>query len=165
MLRLHGRRPGSRCRRASAVSSPGCPRTRSHKRQLRVIYIHPRRLSEQPDKSNRRLLHNSGSHALLDHHFHCSPGSAHCSDLHLAPAFRSRCAVAAGIACVANWRRNHTYHCRISGPILFLVGGILLIAGIHLIHVRPGMVWILAGAGIGISFLLECRYAARPSGQ
>lgn len=70
---------------------------------------------------------------------------------------------AAGIACVENWRRNRTYHCRISGPILFVTGAVLLVAGMSLVHVQPGIVWILAGAGILASLFLEWRYARRPS--
>ncbi len=70
---------------------------------------------------------------------------------------------AAGIACGENWRRNRTYHCRISGPILFVTGAVLLVADMRLIPVRPGIVWIFAGVGIIASFFLEWRYARRSS--
>ena len=65
----------------------------------------------------------------------------------------------AGVACVENWRRNRTYHCRFTGPIFFLAGAVLLLAGMSLIHVQPGSVWILAGVGLAVSFFLEWRYA------
>lgn len=68
---------------------------------------------------------------------------------------------AAGIACVANWRRNRTYHCRISGPIFFFAGAILFVAGMSLIRVQPLSVWMLAGAGVLVSFFLEWGYAGR----
>lgn len=69
---------------------------------------------------------------------------------------------AAGIACVGNWQKNRTYHCRISGPIFFIAGAVLLVAGMQLVRVNSGFVWILAGVGVLVSFLLEWRYAKRP---
>jgi hypothetical protein len=70
-------------------------------------------------------------------------------------------ALAAGIACLANWSKNRTYHCGISGPILIFVGAVLLSAGMRLIHVQDAIVWGLAGAGVVVSLILEWRYAKR----
>ena len=71
-------------------------------------------------------------------------------------------AFAAGIACGANWLKNRTYHCGISGPILLAAGALLLVAGMRLIHVSPAVIWIVAGAGVALSLCLEWRYARRP---
>jgi hypothetical protein len=44
-----------------------------------------------------------------------------------------------GIACVENGRSNRTSHCRITGPMRFVAGAILLVAGMSLFHVQPGL--------------------------
>jgi len=71
-------------------------------------------------------------------------------------------AFAAGIACGANWLKNRTYHCGISGPILLAAGALLLFAGMRFIDVSPSVIWIVAAAGVALSLCLEWRYAKRP---
>ena len=68
---------------------------------------------------------------------------------------------AAGIACLANWRKNRTYHCGISAPVLILAGTVLLLAGMRLIRVETGIIWVFVGAGVLASLALEWRYAKR----
>ncbi len=72
----------------------------------------------------------------------------------LAPA---AVAFAAGIACVANWSRNRTYHCRISGPILLIAGVVLLLASTRVIRADLNVVGIIAITGVAFSLLLEWR--------
>jgi hypothetical protein len=65
------------------------------------------------------------------------------------------------IGCLANWHRNRSFHCAITGP-LFLIGGVVfLLSGLHMIRVNISWVWPLVLIGIGIAFLLEWRYAKR----
>ena len=45
------------------------------------------------------------------------------------------CLFAMAIGCLANWVRNRSFHCAITGP-LFLIGGVLfLLSGVRSIHV------------------------------
>jgi hypothetical protein len=73
----------------------------------------------------------------------------------------SACLFAMAIGCFANWRRNRSFHCAITGP-LFLIGGIaLLSSGERLLRVNTNWVWTFVVVGTGIAFLLEWRYAKR----
>lgn len=64
------------------------------------------------------------------------------------------------IGCFANWLRNRTYHCAITGP-LFLIAAVLFLLP-DAVHVNAGLVWALVIIGTGVAFLLEWRYT-RPS--
>jgi hypothetical protein len=65
------------------------------------------------------------------------------------------------IGCLANWRRNRSLHCVVTGP-LFLIGGVVfLLSGVHMIHVNPSWVWSFVVVGGGIAFLLEYLFAKR----
>jgi hypothetical protein len=67
------------------------------------------------------------------------------------------------ISCLANWLRNRSFHCTITGP-LFLIGGVVfLLSGVRMIHVNTLWVWPSVLIGIGIAFLLEQRYGKRPA--
>src|SRR5215471_20551282 len=70
-------------------------------------------------------------------------------------ASAATCLFAMAIGCFANWLRNRTFHCAITGP-LFLIGGVvfLLSAG-HVIHVNTHWVWPSVLIGVGVVFLLE----------
>ena len=77
-------------------------------------------------------------------------------------ASSAACLFAMAIGCLANWLRNRSFHCAITGP-LFLIGGIVfLLSGVRMIHVNPRWVWAVVLIGTGIAFLLEWRYAKRP---
>ena len=79
--------------------------------------------------------------------------------LHASPW--ATCLFAMAIGCYANWRKNRTLHCSITGP-LFLIGGVvLLLSGVGLIHVNTRWVWLSVLVGVGIAFVLEWRYARR----
>jgi hypothetical protein len=68
------------------------------------------------------------------------------------------------IGCLANWLRNRTLHCAITGP-LFLIGGItFLLSGVYMIPRLDAIwVWIVLLIGTGIAFLLEWLYGKRPA--
>jgi hypothetical protein len=68
---------------------------------------------------------------------------------------------AMAIGCLANWLRNRSFHCAITGP-LFLIGGIVfLLSDVRMIHVNTLWVWPSVLVGTGIAFLLEWLYAKR----
>ena len=53
------------------------------------------------------------------------------------------------IGCLANWLRNRSFHCAITGP-LFLIGGVMfLLSGVRMIHVNTRWVWPFVLIGIG----------------
>jgi hypothetical protein len=65
------------------------------------------------------------------------------------------------IGCLANWLRNRSFHCAITGPLFLIAGAAFLLAGVRVIHVNNVSVWRFVLIGIGIAFLLEWRYAKR----
>ena len=77
----------------------------------------------------------------------------------LGPASASTILLATGVGCVANWRRHRTFHCAISGPLLLIAGTVFLLSDIGFLNVPTQFVWAVVGAGLGIAFLLEARYA------
>ncbi len=83
--------------------------------------------------------------------------------LHASSA--ATCLFAMAIGCLANWLRNRSFHCAITGP-LFMIGGIvLLLSDVRMIRVNTLLVWIIVLIGTGIAFLLEWRYAKRSASQ
>jgi hypothetical protein len=73
------------------------------------------------------------------------------------------CLFAMAIGCLANFHRNRSFHCAITGP-LFLIGGfVFLLAGAGMIHVNTRWVWRVLLLGAGIAFLLEWLYGERPA--
>ena len=69
--------------------------------------------------------------------------------------------LAAAIACFANYRKNCTYHCRLTGP-LFLVAGVILILDTRGMRVIPESgLWAIVIAGTLIAFGLEAWNARR----
>jgi len=74
------------------------------------------------------------------------------------------CLFAMAIGCIANWFKNRSLHCTITGP-LFLIGGTLfLLSGVHMIPRRETLwVWPLLIIGTGLAFLLEWLYGRRPA--
>ena len=72
---------------------------------------------------------------------------------------------AMAIGCAANWLRNRTLHCAITGPLFLLAAGVFLISDVSLVHVTDRLVWPFVLLGVGIAFLLEWRYAQRSASQ
>jgi hypothetical protein len=78
-------------------------------------------------------------------------------------ASSAACSFAIAIGCLANWRRNRSFHCAITGP-LFLIGGVIfLLSGVRAVHVDMSWVWPVLLVGVGIAFLLEWMYGKRPA--
>lgn len=83
--------------------------------------------------------------------------------LHASPA--AACLFAMAIGCLANWLKNRTFHCAITGP-LFLAGGlVLLVSSSRIARVHDSWVWLFVLGGSGIAFLLEWRYAKRSASK
>jgi hypothetical protein len=66
------------------------------------------------------------------------------------------CLSAMAIACLANWLRNRSFHCAITGPLFLIAGGVFLLSGVRMIRVNTVWVWSFVLIGTGIAFLLEC---------
>jgi hypothetical protein len=69
--------------------------------------------------------------------------------------------LAMGIGCVANWLKNRSFHCAITGPMFLMAGIFFLLADLRIVHVNARFVWSLVSIGTAIAFLLEWRYAKR----
>jgi hypothetical protein len=72
---------------------------------------------------------------------------------------------AMAIGCAANWRRNRTFHCAISGPVLLVSACVFLLSGVTAYRVNVFWVWIFVLTGVGVAFLLQWRYARRPASR
>jgi hypothetical protein len=72
---------------------------------------------------------------------------------------------AMAIGCVANWLRNRTFHCAVTGPLFLIAALVFLLSDTGMAHVNSVLVWPFVLIGVGIAFLLEWRYvsAARRS--
>ncbi len=77
----------------------------------------------------------------------------------LHPPSAAVCLFAMAIGCVANWLRNRSFHCAITGPLFLVAGVVFLLSSAHMIHVSSLLVWSFVLIGVGIAFLLEWRYA------
>lgn len=65
------------------------------------------------------------------------------------------------IGCLANWSKNRTLHCAITGPLFLVAGAMLLLARVRVVRVNARWIWLFIFLGIGVAFLLEWRYAKR----
>ncbi len=65
------------------------------------------------------------------------------------------------VGCLANWLKNRSFHCAITGPLFLVAGVAFLLAVVRLVHINSHYVWWSVVIGIGIAFLLESRYAKR----
>jgi hypothetical protein len=67
----------------------------------------------------------------------------------------------AAIGCFANWIKNRTFHCSISGWILLAGAVAFLLTDTGVIQIEPRFVWAFVAVGTVLSFMLEWRYATR----
>jgi hypothetical protein len=65
---------------------------------------------------------------------------------------------AMAIGCVANWLRNRTFHCGITGPLFLIAAVVFLLSDASMVHVNNLVVLPFVLIGVGIAFLLEWRY-------
>jgi hypothetical protein len=74
------------------------------------------------------------------------------------------CLFAMAIGCIANWFKNRSLHCTITGPLFLIAGVVFLLSGLGMIPRRdPLWVWPVLFIGIGIAFVLEWLYGRRPA--
>jgi hypothetical protein len=64
---------------------------------------------------------------------------------------------AMAIGCAANWLRNRTFHCGITGPLFLITAMVFLLSDATMIHVSSFLVWPFVLIGVGVAFLLEWR--------
>ena len=83
------------------------------------------------------------------------------SPLHASSA--ATCLLAMAIGCLANWLRNRSFHCAITGPLFLIAGVVFLLSGAHMIHIDTHWVWAVLLIGVGNAFLLEWLYGKRPA--
>jgi hypothetical protein len=65
------------------------------------------------------------------------------------------------IGCLANWLRNRSFHCSITGPLFLAAGVVFLVADERVIHVNTVWVWSVVFIGVGVAFLLEWLFKRR----
>ena len=68
---------------------------------------------------------------------------------------------AMAIGCGANWIKNRSFHCGITGPLFFIAGIVLLLSELRVTRFNVSFVWPVVCVGVGIAFLLEWRYTMR----
>jgi len=81
------------------------------------------------------------------------------SPLH-APS-SAACLLAMAVGCFANWLRNRSYHCVITGPLFLLAGIVFLLSNVRLIHLDTRWIWPGVLVGTIVAFLFEWRLAKR----
>jgi hypothetical protein len=79
--------------------------------------------------------------------------------LHSSPA--AACLLAMSIGCLANWLRNRSFHCIVTGPLFLIAGVASLLSGVSTIHLNTLWVWPIVLIGVCVAFVLEWRYAKR----
>jgi len=67
------------------------------------------------------------------------------------------------IGCLANWTRNRSFHCAITGPLFVLGGVVFLLSGMGMIRFNTRWVWPFVLIVVSIAFLLEWLYGKRPA--
>ncbi len=68
---------------------------------------------------------------------------------------QATCLLAMAIGCLANWLRNRTFHCALTGPLVLIAGVIFLLSGVGMIDVNTRWVWPLVLIGVAIAFSLN----------
>ena len=71
------------------------------------------------------------------------------------------CLFAMAIGCLANWYKNHSFHCAITGPLFMIAGALSLASEVHIIQINESWLWSCVVIGVGMAFLLEWMYARR----
>ena len=79
--------------------------------------------------------------------------------LHASSAATICLAVATG--CAANWFRNRTLHCGLTGPLFLIAGAAFLASEMGAFAIDARLVWPIVAILTGLAFLVEWRYAAR----
>lgn len=67
---------------------------------------------------------------------------------------------ALAIGCFANWIKNRTFHCGITGPLFLIIAVLLLLSETRIIYIGNGFMWPTVLVGSAVAFLLEWRYTS-----
>ncbi len=70
--------------------------------------------------------------------------------------------LAMGVGCVANFARNRTYHCAITGPLFLAAGLLFALSDKRVVSVSHQLLWGIILVGACAAYLLE-RVYARPA--
>ena len=65
--------------------------------------------------------------------------------------------VALGLACFANFSRNRTLHCGITGPVFLLGASTMGLIEAGLWDIDPDAIWGVALVAVGLAFVFEWR--------
>ncbi len=73
--------------------------------------------------------------------------------------FRSAAAIlfALTAGCFANWFRNRTLHCAITGPLFLIAGLLSLLSELSIIRFPDHLLWPILSCGVAIAFFIEWR--------
>jgi len=71
------------------------------------------------------------------------------------------CLFSMAIGCLANWIKNRSLHCVITGPLFLVAGALFLLSGVGLIRFNAFWLWPFIVVGVGSAFLLEWLYTKR----
>jgi hypothetical protein len=50
------------------------------------------------------------------------------------------CLFAMAVGCLANWLKNRSFHCAITGPLFLVAGLVFMVSGVRMIHVNA--LWV-----------------------
>jgi signal transduction histidine kinase len=65
------------------------------------------------------------------------------------------------IGCCANWIRNRTLHCALTGPLFLILGLLSLLSELQVIPFPDLLFWSILVLGVSMAFFLEWRDTAR----
>jgi len=69
------------------------------------------------------------------------------------------------MTCLANWIKNRSFHCAITGPLFLIAVVAFLLEGVGVIHINTHLVWRFVLVGIGLAFPLELHpFGFQPKG-
>src|SRR5260370_11691939 len=68
---------------------------------------------------------------------------------------------ALSVGCFANWLRNRTLHCAITGPLFLIVGLLALLSELKIIRFPDPLLWFTLLFGAAIAFFAEWQFASQ----
>lgn len=68
---------------------------------------------------------------------------------------------ALAVGCFANWFKNRTLHCAITGPIFIVLGSLSLLSELGFLRTPDRLSWLTLLFGIPAAFLSEWQIARR----
>ena len=69
--------------------------------------------------------------------------------------------LAMSIGCIANWCKNRTLHCSLTGPVFLIAGILFLLGNLKVMNVSSDVIWGLVAIGAGTAFALEGKLARK----